>query len=403
MLGVEWINHDPLTISSTQVRVFQLLESIVCQTSSHQENCKCNTMKGIYGPRLFKCNRFGCLLFRSGFESAKDRDLHLRTHDRPYRCDRPKCEFGQIGFSSQTRLNAHMKQHQANESTLQLPLFNITDCDDMEIFLLDAVEANNLDVIRKSASEVPSFAEQLIRKALQYGSRQMLESLLAACSSLRVAELCVLPWAVEANNLEAAQILLDQGHPVRQMKDDMKCMYLAISRCLPDMIEILLPYDPKDTSTSARKKNLCAMIPMESGAELEARIIKCLDLLKKWPRDRHQFPDCLKINAQRGCSIAIAKFLLKTGVHVDHRGASSSGATALYLASGRKNQRAAEMMKFLWESGADPGKTPSGGRTRMSNRPGPANISKWFGVSWEQLVNESQKVYAESKQEAASS
>lgn len=300
-----------------------------------------------------------------------------------------------MGFSSQTRLNAHLKHHEVNEFALRLPQVETNDCDDMERFLLDAVEANNLDVIRNSAAEVPKFADQLLKKAVQSASREMLESLLVACSSLQVAKLYVLPWAVEADNLEAAQILLDRGFSVRDTKDNLICMYNAMANRSPDMIEILLQYDPTATQESYRQRELVAMIPSESGPELEARVIKCLDLLRSRASNEWAFHDCFKCNAKRCCSIAIAKYLLKSGVDVDYTSKSNKpfSATALYMASGKKGQRAAELMKFLLQSGADPKRIPKGSKVPMSDRPGPANISKWLGISWEQLVDESQKGY----------
>ena len=310
-----------------------------------------------------------------------------------------------MGFSSQKRLNSHLQRHQADDLILQPTQTEMHDRNDMELFLLDAVEADNLTVIRDAAADVAQFPEQLIRKAVQSASLKMLKSLLRAWGDWRPENLNVLPWAVEADNLEATQTLLERGFSVQQVKDEYACMSHAMLNCSPDMIEILLPYKPKDTSGSTREKNLCAMIPREINPNLETRVIRCLDLLRNWPRNRSEFQKCLKINAERGCSIAIAKYLLTSGVDVNYLGAGSlpHAGTALYIASGRKDRPGADLMKFLLESGADPTKIPSRSRVPMSDRPGPANISERFGISWEQLVEESQKVYAASQQTASSS
>ena len=400
VVGDQWVDQDPLTISASQLRVSHLFEAALCSTSNHQQDCGCFTIKRYYGTRLFKCNRFGCKLFRNGFESATDRTRHVRVHERPYKCDRLNCEFNHLGFSSQESLNIHLRHHEGGKQTYNAQQNEFGDQDEMELFLLDAIENDNIDAVCDNISEVPNFAERLIQKAARSISCQMLDLLLDACSSTLIAHSNLLPWLVEADNVGAARILLRRGASAGEAKDEYMCIYHAMMNRSPEMIEILLQYQPKEPARRSRQeKVLSCMIPSADDVtvEEELKVIKCLSLLHDWIREKYYFKQCFQTNAKRGCSIAIAKFFLESGVDVNTRGYNQStpANTALYVASGFRGQRAAELMRFLLESGADPSlATPKS--IPIADRPGPRNIEKWFGISWDQLVQESAKLYAAS-------
>lgn len=329
-----------------------------------------------------------------------DRDRHLRIHDRPYRCDRVNCEFSQIGFSSESRLKVHLKYHQEKTKIHLDQQAEINSHDDMEELLLDAVKADNLAAVGNFISEVPKFAKQLIRQAVQSASCEMLELLLEACDDLQMNPLDVLPWAVKADNFEATQILLDWG---ASADGGFSYIYHAMKNRSAEMIEVLLQYDLVENPLSTHSiYTITHVIPSRSEPDSDAKAIKCLSLLKNRTTERKPFDDCFIKNANLGCSIAIVRFLLQSGVDVNTRGAvgSADANTALYEASKKRGKSAAELMRFLPESGADP--SLRGSRKLIADKPGPRNISKWFGISWEQLVEESAKVYAGSSLPAGS-
>ena len=308
-------------------------------------------------------------------------------------------------------MNIHLQHHKGIKQIIVAQQDEVDHQNERELFLLDAIEDNNIEAVRGNIYEVPEFGEKLLRKALQSSSRQMIKLLLDVSSNeselhqIQGRRWNVLPWAVEAANFEAAQILLERGFSADEMKDEYTCMYHAMMNTSPEMIKLLLQFQPKepDTKTPGRKvKSLCCMIPtanhlelVVNEQELVARVIKCLDLLHDWTEKNYHFDECFKKNAERGCSIAIAKYLLENGVSVNTRGMINSGSTALYKASARRGKREAEFMRFLLESGADPSlKTQQG--IALADKPGPRNIEKWLGVSWDQLVQDSAKVYAAS-------
>ena len=76
-------------------------------------SCDLHSMANIeqmYGKYLFKCSRFGCLCFTSGFCSAAELEGHENQHKRPFRCTREGCWAFSLGFASAAQRETHMKK-----------------------------------------------------------------------------------------------------------------------------------------------------------------------------------------------------------------------------------------------------------------------------------------------------
>ena len=353
-------------------------------------------MQRQYGSRLFKCNRFGCPYFRTGFEARSERDRHLRVHDRPYKCDRPNCDFSDVGFGSQARLNVHLHYH---EKQAKKPVTHLADIDkdeDVELIILDAVKADDIDLVRDFIADVPDSSQKLLDRAVLSSSYEMLNVLLDACNSEQIDERTILDGAVRADNLEAARLLLSRGASLERERVSFLTINHAVSNLSPEMIKLLFSYGQIREMIAINVRRIFedwSLSPPLEGSK-EASFIQCLSLLPDCTKKEDAFQRCFRANAERGCSIAIAEFLLRNDVDINSRPNGSN--TALFSASKRKDQRAAELMKFLLESGADP-LAPTFSRSQpIADRPGPRNISKWLGVSWEQLVEESRKKHAAS-------
>ena len=267
----------------------------------------------------------------------------------------------------------------------------------MEIFLQDAVENDDTDAILENISEVPKLAQKLILQAVQRSSCGMLELLLETCIGIPIDEVGVLQSAISEGKVEAARILLSRRASVLDRRHILS-FERRPRKTTVDVIYLFLQYNlnPGFLNYDALLK-LASLLPSANEPESEAKIIKCLDLIQPWRVEKGEMLECFKQNASRCCSIPIARFLLQSGVDVNSRGRKQrpNAKTALYAASANKGQRAAELMRFLLESGADPSLN-----TRkliaIGDRPGPRNIEKWLGISWDQLVQESAKVYAAS-------
>lgn len=302
-----------------------------------------------------------------------------------------------MGFGSQARLNVHLQYHEKQGKSFMAHQADTDDKEDVELIIIDAVEADDLDLVRDFIADVPRFAEKLLLRAVVSSSCEMLGVLLEACNSVQsfksyVPQFYVLAYAVKFDKLEATRLLLNRGVSVNASLGGRRCIDLAIDNRSPEMIRILLPYMAGEDLAKIR---ISTIIPIkEVKMPEEARIIQCLSLLRGWTRG-DGLEDCLVINARLCHSVAIAEFLLQHGVDVH---CTAMGRTALYMASCMKSKRAAEFMKFLLESGADPRIAGSGKNRPIAERAGPQNISKWFGISWEQLVEESQQKHAASLQ-----
>jgi hypothetical protein len=105
---------------------------------------------------------------------------------------------------------------------------------------------------------------------------------------------------------------------------------------------------------------------------------KVLDTIKA--RERHRI---LPSIADSSCCINLARYAIQHGCGVDTQ-SSYNSLTALQVASRKTTQEAAYLMEFLLLQGADPNKRTA--KRRIGDEKGAQGISKWLGLTWEQLV-----------------
>jgi hypothetical protein len=94
--------------------------------------------------------------------------------------------------------------------------------------------------------------------------------------------------------------------------------------------------------------------------------------------------------AQSCCSVRLATCLIEAGASVDHRN-SARYLTPLHHAARKTSAEAAELMKFLLECGADPEIEAGRSERRIRDEKGAKGISKWLGISWDELVEQIKK------------
>jgi hypothetical protein len=97
-------------------------------------------------------------------------------------------------------------------------------------------------------------------------------------------------------------------------------------------------------------------------------------------RDRYSI---LPRIADSSCSVNLARYAFQHGCGVDIQ-PNKNSPTALQFASRKTTKEAAYLMEFLLLQGADPNK--SMGKMRIGDEKGAREISKWLGLTWEQLV-----------------
>lgn len=93
----------------------------------------------------------------------------------------------------------------------------------------------------------------------------------------------------------------------------------------------------------------------------------------------------LRTVALTTCSVRLAKTLIEYGAVVDQR-LSGHSLTPLQYAARRTSAEAAELMKFFLFSGADPNAKAPRAKLKISEEKGAQGISKWLGMSWDELV-----------------
>ena len=374
------MESDPLTISATELRICVLFDSMLCRTQNHKNDCCCIKLRQEYGPWLFKCDRPSCGFFRAGFESRKDRDRHVNSHSRPFKCDIADCDFADLGFATKSSLNAHKKRFHSQISRPSDCVVRIDNKPELKLILVDAVRANDLDCIRELWSEVPRFLRKLLRTSIRCSSSEMLELLLKISPDVNQIDRYLVNYAVRCNKPKLLDILLEHGCWLFDMnshytKSD---LHYAISYRSPEMIKSLRAYGARDCADGFER-----LIPNSKDLQGEQMAVQCFILLKELITDRDHKETCFRRNAERAFSIPIARILISKGATID--GKYHGLFTPLYAAAGHESLKAAEFMKFLLESGADPDpKIPR--KPPISERPAPRNISQWFGVEWDDFV-----------------
>ena len=104
-----------------------------------------------------------------------------------------------------------------------------------------------------------------------------------------------------------------------------------------------------------------------------------------------QLGDVLGSIAATCCSVKLAAYVINAGASVNHR-RSSKYLTPLHHAVVHNTPEAAELVKFLLGLGADPTAFATsipkhGSKIRqLKDEAGAKDISKWLGVSWDDLV-----------------
>lgn len=73
------------------------------------------TLRRLYGQKLYKCNRQSCPLPTiEGFETALQRKKHEDRHDLPFKCPDENCTYQDIGLPSKVALQRHIKDYHAD-------------------------------------------------------------------------------------------------------------------------------------------------------------------------------------------------------------------------------------------------------------------------------------------------
>jgi hypothetical protein len=103
-----------LSLEDTVSEVREALERLLSLDLAERDKQK---IKERYGTNLFKCPRFSCQFFTTGFSSAHDRDKHFVKHTRSFRCGEESCTGDAIGFASEVERDNHVRHTHATDDS----------------------------------------------------------------------------------------------------------------------------------------------------------------------------------------------------------------------------------------------------------------------------------------------
>lgn len=307
-----------------------------------------------------------------------------------------------MGFKTENTLRQHIDDCHKDQALSENIRSSIQDIepDQLETLLMDAVTACEVEYVRRFLPRASDeISNKLYKEAVTKSTAAVVELFINSGKDINKILLDVprpdiyrvpLIDAVEAENVEVAKFLLDHGCDIHGTDSCHIFEWTALDYAMRipeidmsmEMINLLIDHG---VNLVKRQTGLWSLIPSDSGQD--SQTIKRLELFKFAGRTKDNFNDALAMVPKRSCSIDIAAFLLRNGAYVNTRGSSQTNngfATPLYSAARRTTAEAAQLMKFLLESGADPSANVRG-RT-AGELPGAQNISKWLGMTWDELV-----------------
>lgn len=357
----------------------------------------------------------------------------MRHHGRPWKCGFPGCEFAEGGFLSRKMRDEHLDRfHQSKEEMNPVALEN-PDADEIQPLLFDLVSADKVASVR---SLLPQFLElpvevkdEIFHLVASSGSSDMLDLIFHARPKHFLPSTFILEMtrrSCRTFNPETFQYLLLKlcsfatwtFHPfaiilpevLRSDSDDIQAEWIKrvnfreqpIDNKVPRAAFFIAPDIIRATESRPHRE------------EFLLQIWKKLDLPNS--RGETYVGDALVNVASTTCSIKLASFLLKRGTHVDHR-RTPYCLSPLQHAARKISLEAAKLMKFLLVKGANPNITRDKRRAnrmqqspvvlRIQDEKGAKEISKWLGMSWDELLacvqEERQKEQANDREKTSSS
>lgn len=395
---------DPFTFTETEERFRHTLESMLCETIKHQPDCACQELKNIYGNGIYKCGRPGCPSYRAGFETKSRRVEHVQKHIRPFKCEHSECAFSTLGFAKETDLEAHLANaHSQNLHAvprITQGRTNASSEEELKAILIDAVQENDLSMIRAEAETVREFIHDLLLSAYKgRSSDAMIKHLLGEIPQQityagvhdRRLELCleIFRASIDHGNYDVFQqscsLFQDWHHQGHYLTAHVIMRSVGQTR-RADLVEIvssnMAAMDPSGIEFGSFKTLLAAVIPRKPDIQAEILALECLERIQ--PHLLNHLNSLLTDLGRGCCSIAIAEFLLAEGAAVD--GYTRAGHRPISTAAKQTNREAAEFMEFLVKRGARTDLRIQG--TELRDFPGPKNIQTWIGITWEELVKQ---------------
>ncbi|TVY66692.1 Vegetative incompatibility protein HET-E-1 [Fusarium oxysporum f. sp. cubense] len=407
----QWFHTSPLSVPKISIALHERLDDL--------DDEKCSILKSLsyhYGPRCFRCGFLGCHYRRYGFETKTGRQAHEKDHQKPCNCNYPGCRFATQGFISRKMRDDHLKNghsHAADPGLSDTAPPGKLEDEELQPLMFDLIETNQLEIITSLIPRLRNLKRlvqtQVAIHAAKMGSHSILQ--LFNDSGLLTGAFVTkdnLDWrmfsdlaerTVRSESVSLSKILLRWVATLDLRLRDTHNFRVAVKNIIgtlmvlesEDLFELWRPilasgFGIAGTSVEvAQAFALQGTIGTTDNIPSRERMLlgiweeyKVLHTIKA--RDRHKV---LPSIADSSCSVNLARYAIQHGCGVDTQ-SSYNSLTALQIASRKTTQQAADLMEFLLLQGADPNKRTA--KRRIGDEKGAREISKWLGLTWEQLL-----------------
>lgn len=373
-----------------------------------------------YGERLYKCRYIYCSFQRHGFNSQTSLNSHEKEHEKPWRCDVKGCDFEQGGFLSRKMRDEHLERFHTPVHTAGSGEVKDLNEDELKQICLDIIQADDVSKIRELVTsgtiQVKDYIFDLVACAAQYASPELMNLLLDLEGQWRpegvifhqLFRKLLLPEVVAANNVRMLEYLLYRNDEDWKIQTNTHASYHredgiteVLANGTDEMVDVLCRWVEQDLLRKHVRSYLVSsnMVAATAGDAYREQVL--LRLWKKIPRhwwERNVWKNAMIQVASTTCSIELAKFLVDQGVPVDWRN-SHVFPTPLVHAARKDSLEAAKLTKFILFNGGNPVVSMDAGtRTiNIAQEKGARNISKWLGVTFDELVAQAREARGETE------
>lgn len=405
-VDTSWHIHDPLTTFRISLALYNKTEAMMCRSSAHIPGCLCDIIKENMGKRPFKCGFLSCSLQRQGFDSNKQRAAHEEQHSRSWKCSTPGCEYEKTGFLSERMRDEHLKNAHRTKPQ-HTNSFDVSSGDADENILVDLIKAGELGMIQQVLGKRRPFMSSELASAMgKFGDPAMARFFFADRDTMDSYWVQLFVAAISAGNIDLIEHLLGdipriwappwspyydsrKGEVMAAFIDsDTAQMHVLCQRYVRAFKHFNFRLRYQVASSCFTRKVIATTRRIQ---DKESFLLSIWGFMveNKWVKPINM-STALGAVASTTCSVQLGKELLKYGAKIE---GATNLISPLHVAASKSSAANAEFMKFLLLSGANPYATPRGTARRhkkISEGKGAQEISQWLGISWDELVSQTQ-------------
>ncbi|XXH03322.1 hypothetical protein Hte_009720 [Hypoxylon texense] len=313
------------------------------------------------------------------------------------------CEYSTIGFLSQVECDQHYDHLHSAPGEDSATLHDSTSLDEIEHFLYDLVARDEVDEMKRSVTHLKRLGKRKLQKV---------QELVAFSGSLEMAKVLIDRRSGRSNSLDdTSKVMIRsvQGRnvPVFAWLCEKIVVQFSRSQFQPvldsDCTELFDIWRANLTRFGNLKHSLALdVIPQKPIPNLETTLAKFWtenNALRKFEKESLNM--ALKQVATYCRSVHLATTLIQCGADPNYKGSTEKSTlafTPLILASKKRTEEAANIMKVLLLAGADPhyerkiNQGQNKGTTETAAMgAGARSISRWLGMTWDELVTWTQE------------